>query len=200
MVDSTGQWVAKYAISNSDQPYSGSHPRGDLLSPNVYTAGSTSFTSVPIKLPVGMPSFAGNGASFYQWAEAKDVRATENGWGLGLHGNSYSLGVTHLSPYGYAPVWVGPVVDGNWHTAVLEVNYETTRTGWVRMWWDGQPVTFVDGSTTLTGIATITDGASAWPLDINSYRSFNTIPGTLTTWHGAPKIGPTLDSVMPTVH
>ena len=200
----SGTAVAAMSVANSDQPYPGAHPRADLLTQPWYTQGSTLFTSIPVKIPTGLPPFYNSSTSFFQWAEAKDTAASFPSWGLGLFSppgateNHYDFGTT--SNVGYP--WIGPAVDGQWHTAVVEAYYTAAPgQGWLQLWWDGQPVTFNSGpfagQTRITGITTITDGAPAWPLDIDSYRSSDTDPGTVTIYHAAPEIGPTLASVEP---
>lgn len=197
--------VARYSVANSDQPYPGSHPRADMLTRNWFTNGSVMFASIPVKIPTGLPPFYNTGSSFFQWAEAKDTNALRPSWGLGLVAgpdgrDHYFLEVSPTATDPYPTPWVGPAVDGKWHTAIVAMYY-TNRLfgGWVQMWWDGKPVTFDNGKTRFGGITTITDGASSWPLDINNYRSFSTDPGTVTIYHGPPEIGRTLASVQPAI-
>jgi Polysaccharide lyase/PKD domain len=196
--------VAKYSMGPADEPYAETYAsRGDLLTPNLYTNGSTSFTSIPVKIPAGLPPIHNTASSFFQFAEAKDTAASAPGWGLGLFADSsgkdhYFFGGTNaLGSYGQ--LWLGPVVDGAWHTFTVDAKYSTTTNGFVSLYMDGKLQTFNlgpnAGKTVTPGFVTITDGASAWPLDINSYRSDGTIPGTFTLYHGAPEIGPTLASV-----
>lgn len=202
--DGSGVGVLKYTVDNADQPYPGANPRADLLTRPWYTEGSTLFTSIPVQIPTGLTPFRNSGSSYYQFAEAKDTAASFPSWGLGLMADSLGRdhwffgSTTEIGTFG--DLWLGPVVDGRWHTFVVAALY-TARTGkgWLELDMDGQPVTFnmgkFAGQTRATGVTTIVDGAAAWPLDIDSYRSRNTLAGTMTMYHGAPKIGPSLASV-----
>lgn len=205
--DGSGAAVLNYTVDNADQPYPGAHPRADLLTRPWYTEGSTLFTSIPVKIPAGLTPFQNSGSSYYQFAEAKDTAASSPSWGLYLMADSsgrdhWFFGSTpEIGTFG--DLWLGPVVDGRWHTFVVAAYYTASaRKGWVELYVDGQPITFnmgkFAGQTRATGITTILDGVAAWPLDIDSYRSKNTLAGSMTMYHGAPKIGSTLASVIGT--
>ena len=200
--DGSGVKVARFAIANSDQPYSGSHPRGDLMTPPaVCGEGKTLFCSVSTKLATPVPLIANDASSFFQVAQCKDIAAAHCSWGLGVIGKQWALGVLPTSRYGYTPVWLGPIVDDKWHTMILEVLYTAKPAGTIRLWFDELPVTFNNGAAKgeaqLTGIATIGDTAPGWPIDIDCYRASNIIPGTVELYHGPLKIGRTFASVAP---
>jgi len=97
--------------------------------------------------------------------------------------------------------WVGPDLDGTWHNITVEVNYQTSATGWIKVWFDGVQQTFnqgpQSGSTQLTNVQTLADPVSSQPILINSYRAHNLDTGTATIYHGPLLIGTTLASVKP---
>jgi hypothetical protein len=145
--DGSGAAVLNYTVDNADQPYPGAHPRADLLTRPWYTEGSTLFTSIPVKIPAGLTPFQNSGSSYYQFAEAKDTAASSPSWGLGLMADSsgrdhYFFGSTpEIGTSG--DLWLGPVVDGGWHTFVVAAYYTASaRKGWVELYVDGQPITF----------------------------------------------------------
>jgi len=206
----SGQEVAAFAIDNSDQPYTTSLPRGDLFewyagsSNPEFIAGKNYYISIPVRIPAGLPLMYDNGPKFFQWAQIDYPGADQPSMGLGIGGGEYPQNYTtnhydfgmHDNGAGDYP-WFGPAVDGNWHTVILSVHFETDNTGSVQLWWDGVQQTFSNGSKTWNG-PTLTispDGQYHDALDIDSYRAFNAMPGTVTIYHGAPAIGPTYSSV-----
>jgi Polysaccharide lyase len=213
----SGREVAAFAIDNGDRPYADSQPRGDLqtgdpthgpTAGDYYKPGSTSFTSIPVLIPSGLP-LTGTHGNWFQWAQAESIAADQWGWSLQLTSftdrtaNHYALAAWYYNHS--APAWIGPKVDGRWHTAILQVHYATDDTGWIKLWWDGVPQTFQYGASagtqTMSGVPTLLspDGAKGWPLDIDSYRNRDSMPGTVTIYHGAPAIGPTYESVAGTL-
>jgi hypothetical protein len=101
--------------------------------------------------------------------------------------------------HNYRRAWTGPAAtDDGWHTIIFHVKFETDNSGFVQIYFDGKLQKFTNGSTILheaTLDPGITWDGSANYLDIQSYRSAGSFPGTVTTYMGAPRIGPTLASV-----
>ncbi len=190
--------VAKYSIDNSDQPYTGAPPRGDLFSQRQITPGSDVYISIPVRIPAGLPLEHDNGPNFFQWAQLDYPGAPQPALGLDIAANGdtvnhYDLGLH----YKFEWPWVGPRVDGKWHTVILHVYVEPDNRGSVQLWWDGVQQTFNNGLRTFNGP---TINANQWgayieELDIDQYRAYNSMPGTVTIYHGAPAIGPTRPSV-----
>jgi hypothetical protein len=210
----SGQQVAAFAINNADQPYSGSLPRGDLFeyyagsSNPVFTPGKNYYISVPVRIPTGLPLMFDNATKFFQWAQIDYAGNDQPSMGFSIGGGeppqSYPVNHYNFSMHDNGAddfPWFGPAVDGNWHTAILFVHFATDNTGYVQLWWDGVQQTFSNGSTTFNG-PTLTispDGQYHEALDIDSYRAFNAMPGTVTIYHGAPAIGTTYSSVYNTL-
>jgi hypothetical protein len=209
----SGKQVAAFAIDNSDQPYAGSLPRGDLFeyyagsSNPVFTPGKNYYIAIPVRIPAGLPLMFDNGSKFFQWAQINypgksghpAVGLSIGGGEVGYTTNRPSLEMYDNGAFDYP--WYGPAIDGNWHTAILFVHFATDNTGYVQLWWDGVPQTFSNGSTTFNGptLTASNDGQYHDGLDIDSYRAFNAMPGTVTIYHGAPAIGPTYASVYNTL-
>jgi Polysaccharide lyase len=205
----SGKQVGAFAIANSDQPYAGAPPRGDLFSyydgssnPH-FTPGKDYFIAIPVRIPSGLPLMYDNASKFFQWAQIDYPGNDQPSIGLSIGGgeagfttNHFTLEMYDNGAFDYP--WYGPAVDGNWHTAILSVHFATDNTGSVKLWFDGVPQTFSNGSTTFNG-PTLTvrqDGVTYdEALDIDSYRALDAMPGTVTIYHGAPAIGPTYDSV-----
>ena len=199
--------VLKYAITNTDSPYGGSHPRGDVLTNPVLASGQTLYASMPIRLgSTSMGTYNASGNAFYQFCEAKNNAASFPSWGMGVltvNGvNYYYFSLDYASG---GTSWISPnPIDTSWHCPIVEAYYTSASTGTISLWWDGNPITFntgkFSGQTQITGIQTINVNSgggydSAWPIDIDSYRAFNVYSGTITTYHGGVRIGTTLSSV-----
>ena len=206
--DGSGRQVADFAINNSDQPYGGSLPRGDLFSwytgsaNPVFTPGKNYFIAIPVRIPAGLPLMTDSAPKFFQWAQIDHPGNDQPSMGLSIGGGEAGYTTNHFAfemydngAFDYP--WYGPAVDGHWHTAILSVHFATDNTGSVKLWWDGVPQTFSTGSTTFNGptLTVSPDGQYHESLDIDSYRAFNAMPGTVTIYHGAPAIGSTYDSV-----
>jgi Polysaccharide lyase len=201
--------------------------------PPAFNEGSDYYISVPIRIPTGMPNITYGGNSFFQFFQIDFVgpcsdpvaggNITEKDpiTGADLSGstNHYTVswsGVvgTECNPtFGATEgTWVGPAVDGGWHTLILHEHFSATNAGSVQMWFDGVQQTLRDGSghsvgTTLSGIATLPawdtpsarpNGFEAYMLDIDQYRA-DALGGGWTIWHGAPAIGTSLASVTSTL-
>lgn len=167
----------------------------------MFKPGADAYISVPVLVPTDTPAI-GTWSGLAQvygppYAGSPPVSFGIND--IGQNGQNH-FAMNQNATYGYKRVWIGPASnDGRWHTITFHVNFETNDSGFVQIWFDGQSQTFTDGTTTLHE-ATLDPGVT-WDgihpnfLDIQSYRAAGTVPGTLTTYAGAPKIGPTLSSV-----
>lgn len=200
-----GQNVLKFAVADSDRPYLGAaDPRADVETAPTFKPGDNDYIAVSMLVPTTMPAVNTNNA----WFELAEVYGKPYGgsppvsvclsdWGQN--------GVNHFimnqdATNGYKRAWTGPAAtDGKWHTIIFHVNFETNNTGSVQIYFDGQLQTLANGTTTLNE-ATLDPGVN-WDgkdgnfLNIQSYRSPGSFPGTVTTYMGAPKIGTTLASV-----
>jgi hypothetical protein len=200
-----GQNVLKFAVADGDRPYAGAEdPRADVETARSFMPGDDDYISIPMLIPTTMPAVDTDTAWFelaevygqpYDGSPAVSVSLSD--WGQN--------GVNHFmmdqdATNGYARAWTGPAAnDGKWHTITFHVNFETNNTGSVQIYFDGQLQTLANGTTTLHE-ATLDPGVN-WDgthgnfLNLQSYRSPGSFPGTVTTYEGAPKIGTTLASV-----
>jgi len=211
--EGSGQQVLEEAVSNSDEPYSGSPPRADVFSPYLFTDPSDFYISVPIKIPTGLPLANDTGSSFLQWCQIDKPGEPSNpiaGCYLKANGdtqNHYEFrfmntGFTYPSQPWYYDVadWEGPRVDGKWHTIIIHVHFTTSTSGTIDLWWDGVRQAFnagaEAGAQTATGVTLQCANYICPPgLDIDQYRALNWDSETVAIYHGAPAIGPTLESV-----
>lgn len=196
-----GQDVLKFAVADSDRPYAGAtSPRADIESPPVFKPGDDDYISIPVLVPTTVPATS-------TWFNLAEIYGKPYGgsppvsFGLSDVGES---GQNHFvmnqdATNGYKRAWTGPpATDGQWHTITFHVNFETNNTGSVQIYFDGQLQALANGTTTLNE-ATLDpgvnwDGTHANFLDIQSYRSAGSFPGTVTTYAGAPRFGTTLAS------
>jgi hypothetical protein len=205
----SGREVLEYAINNGDQPYPGALPRGDVESPKMFFPGDDWYISIPTLIPSGFPTI--NNQYFFQVAE---IYGPPYGGSptVGLDLESDSAGRNHLkldldAAHSGTP-WVGPALDGRWHTLTLHVHFATDSSGFVQLWYDGvlqtfngraNNVTFTSNNTQINYATLVSgvnwDGRDGNFVNIDSYRARNGYPGTVTLFHGAPAIGGTLASV-----
>lgn len=197
-----GQNVLKFAVADGDRPYAGAtNPRADFESPPIFKPGDDDYISIPVLVPITTPAIN-------MWSALAQIYGPPHGGSptvsfgindVGENGQNH-FAMNQDATYGYKRAWTGPSSnDGRWHTITFHVNFETNNTGFVQIYFDGQLQTLANGSTTLYE-ATLDpgvnwDGMHANILDIQSYRAAGSVPGTLTTYAGAPKIGTTLASV-----
>jgi hypothetical protein len=197
--------VIKFAVNDADRPYDGAeNPRADIESPGMFRPGDNDYIAVPMLIPQNVPAVDTNTA-FFEMAEI--YGAPFNGSptvsvGLSDYGEN---GVNHFvmnqnASYGYKRAWTGPAAnDGQWHTVIFHVNFETDDTGYVQIYFDGQLQTLANGQTTLyeptldPGVNW--DGKDPDFLNVQQYRSAGSFPGTVTTYSGTPRIGTSLASV-----
>jgi hypothetical protein len=199
------QSVLKFAVANGDMPYAGDlDPRADVETAPTFKPGDDDYFAVRVLVPTTMPAVNTDNA----WFELAEVYGKPYGGSppISLNLSDYGEnGVNHFmmnqdATNGYARAWTGPAAnDGQWHTIIYHVNFETNDTGSVQIYFDGQLQTLTNGTTTLHE-ATLDpgvnwDGTDGDFLDIQSYRSPGSFPGTVTTYEAAPKIGTTLASV-----
>ena len=201
----SGQMVAEYHIGNSDRPYPGSEPRADLESPHYFGPGSDYYVSVPVLIPRGFPTMTSHG-----WFQVAEIYGQPYGGSptIGLDlisaGGSNRLVLERDATHNYDKPWVGPPLDGRWHTITIHVKMSTNRrVGFVQLWYDGvaRDLRGEDSSTDKRlYYATLVrglnwDGAHPDMLDVNSYRCHGCYPGTVTLYHAAPAIGHSSGSV-----
>jgi hypothetical protein len=200
-----GQNVLKFAVADTDRPYSGAtDPRADVETAPDFKPGDNDYIAVSMMVPTTMPAVNTNNA----WFELAEIYGKPYGGSptvsvslsdFGQNGQNHFM-MNQDASHGWARAWTGPAADdGQWHTIIFHVNFETNDTGYVQIYFDGQLQTLANGTTTLHE-ATLQPGVN-WDgkdgnfLNLQSYRSPGSFPGTVTTYMGAPKIGTTLASV-----
>jgi hypothetical protein len=201
----SGQNVLKFSVANGDLPYAGDvDPRADIETAPTFKPGDSDYVAVRVMVPTTMPAVNTNNS----WFQLAELYGKPYGGSPPVSvdlSDFHENGVNHFimdqdATNGYARAWTGPASnDGQWHTIIFHVNFETNNTGSVQIYFDGQLQTLTNGTTTLHE-ATLDPGVN-WDgkdgnfLDLQSYRSPGAFPGTVTTYEAAPKIGTTLASV-----
>ncbi len=157
-----------------------------------YQAGRSTCTSIPVQFPNGDGAAIPRGG-WFQFAEAKDNEPGSAGWEMDVTtvNGVNRFGIAFRDYYNGWITWTGPVVDSQWHTVSICTNNANDGSGQVYgIWFDGVRQTFNigpdAGATSIGGFPIIADGASSWPLDINSYSGPGTTPAVVI--HGAPLI------------
>lgn len=196
----SGQKVLEFAINDSDlHTYSGSpNPRGDVETAKKWKPGDDVFIAIRPLVPLAVP------AASKGWLQIAEVYGPPYGGsptiGIDLAysgGNRFCL--ARDSSHGYDEPWVGPLLDGKWHTIVLHVKFALDNTGFVELWYDGVQQKFNNGATKLN-YATLRSGLN-WDgntgnfLDINQYRQHEKYPGTVVTYHKPPTFGTSFAAV-----
>jgi len=97
-------------------------------------------------------------------------------------------------------VWSTKIVTGVWHDFVVHKRFATDKSGWLEVWFDGQQVTFSDGSTRLTNQQTMLTGATSANFSLMQYRSagmfpVSSYPNGLTVYFDEARVGTTRDVV-----
>jgi hypothetical protein len=207
----SGKHVYRYAVSGTDQPYSGSQPRADLLSKFLLQNGGTYYISMSVFIPAGqIPPIPWTSNNWVQVFQTKNTAASM--WTNALHiqeasgsATQNSFAFTGNGAGGHGPDWYSPSpVDAKWHNLTVKTRMSTSANGTIDIWWDGVKQTFRNGSGTLTNLVTMNSPTSdwlgsGWPLDIDFYRNAGNISGTPVIYHDFPKIGKTYASVAPAI-
>jgi Polysaccharide lyase len=199
------QKVLKFAVADSDRPYAGAtHPRGDVESAPMFKPGDDDYIAVRMLVPTTMAPVDTES----DWFQLAEIYGQPYGGSptvsvalsdFGENGQNHFV-MNQDATHGYKRAWTGPAAtDGLWHTVIFHVNFETNNTGFVQIYFDGKLQTLANGTTTLN--ETTLDAGINWDgkdgnfLDLQSYRSSGSFPGTVTSYMGAPMIGTTLASV-----
>ncbi len=205
----SGKKVLAFAIANSDAPSDAREPRGDVESPPLFRPGASWYVSVPVLIPTSLSAVTRG--KWFQIAEIYGPPYDGSptiGIDLTADGNGHNHLALGLDATHSGTPWVGPALDGRWHTVILHVHFAVNDTGYVELWYDNVQQTFTGYAQNVTltnhgkrlNYATLVpginwDGQTANFLDIDSYRLRNAFPGLVTIYHGAPAVGKTLASV-----
>jgi hypothetical protein len=198
----SGKEVLEYAISNSDQPYPGANPRGDVESASRFFPGDDVYFATPILVPTNFPLVPAG-----YWVMTSEVygppfsASPTNAFGirndLGDNRDHIAFGGTICGDHCWEPS--SPINDGRWHTLILHMHFALDNTGFVEIWLDGVQQHFLTGGSPMRlygpTMTSATYNGTGDFLDINSYREPNEPGGTVIFYHGAPVIGATYQSV-----
>jgi hypothetical protein len=102
-------------------------------------------------------------------------------WSVGSRNGFWSLGVDEqTSPGHYVrdyTIFETPLAVGTWHDVMMQINWSTDpRVGWIRVWHNGTPVTFADGSTTYH-LSTLVPGTTTCYYKEGYYRQGAKVTG-----------------------
>jgi Polysaccharide lyase len=210
----SGQWVGQFDIAPTDVTYSGGKPRGDLESPELIspTQNTNVYVSIPEYVPLSTLSQSGGHGNMIAEVYGPPYGGTPTlGFDIQQANNSTAeqYGFNYNTGNGNAafPWYSAPITTNSWHTIIAHINMSPNAgTGYVELWFDGQPQQIQGGSTGTAGPGTrlyfatwqtSVNGGSPNFLDDQLYANLS--PNTLTEYHGESKIGTTLASVQPAV-
>lgn len=177
-----------------------SDARAQLVGPGMFVNGSHAFIAWSEMFPTAMrpPS----------WFGFAEVYGAPNGGSPSMFFGVTSddrMAFSRDATHNYDTPWESaPYTPGAWYDITIEVNFSTSSTvGFVRLWLDGVPQTFTNGSTTLSYDTLVTgvnwDGMGTDALFLNQYRSAaaSASMGTVSIYASQVKIGTTYAIVQP---
>lgn len=104
-------------------------------------------------------------------------------------------GVNHFELNGLIGLqWHAPVPVGRWNDFLVHKRFATDATGWIEVWFNGQPIVFQNGSTRLTGIATMLSGATGAAFKLAQYRQYGMFDQA-TIYFDEARVGTTRSAV-----
>lgn len=104
-------------------------------------------------------------------------------------------GVNHFELNGLIGLqWHAPVPVGRWNDFLVHKRFATDATGWIEVWFNGQPIVFKNGSTRLTGIATLLPGATGAAFKLAQYRQYGMFDQA-TLYFDEARVGTTRSAV-----
>jgi len=97
-------------------------------------------------------------------------------------------------------VWEGPLTTGVWHDWLVHKKLTTDATGFLEVWLDGHPLTFINGGTRLSGQHTMLAGARSANFSLMQYRAAGMFPTDryprgLTIYFDEARVGTTREIV-----
>lgn len=203
-INPTARKVMKFAIADTDRPYSGAtNPRADFETAGYFTNGSDLYYSDTFLIPATFPKLTSAG-----WFQINEVYGPPHGGSPpvqislvpGLNGRA-SIALSRDKAHNYDRPWHGPALDAGWHTVTVHVKCSTNNAGFVEVYFDGVLQRFSNGSTWLYYTTLVSgvnwDGRTPNFLNINSYRKAYAYPGVVTLYHAGARIGKTLAAVLP---
>jgi hypothetical protein len=95
-----------------------------------------------------------------------------------------------------ARVWEGPLTTGVWHDWLVHKKLTTDASGFLEVWLDGHPLTFLHGRTRLSGQHTMLAGARSANFSLMQYRAAGMFPmdrwpAGLTIYFDEARVGST---------
>ena len=173
--------VARYEVRSGDVPNFGGGERSEVQATQQQTGGTEGQTRWYAFSTKFDPTFSTNYDGWPQWGITNQWHPTSSTgsppFSLALTpGATWSLQVNPQSAPGVylggaRSIWTVPMDRGNWHDIKMEVHYSTNDTvGWIKLWHNGVPQTFTNGSDTYY-CATIIPGTTSVYYKEGLYRA-----------------------------
>jgi hypothetical protein len=177
-------------------------PNAMLIGRNIFVPGMNVYIAFSIYLPVGFPRICTPYVPrcFFSFAEVYgppyDGSPPYAIMGANQH---FALGTLTNPDAWNSPKWV----PGRWNQFILHVKFETDRSGFVQLYYNGAlqtlsgpsgPATTLYESTLVPGVNW--NGSTPNHLSLQQYRSGVVKMGTIVTYESGARVGPTLDSVL----
>jgi hypothetical protein len=180
-----------------------SNPRTSAYKQAIFHPGDEVWESFSVYLPVGFPKFP------YYLMFQEDYGAPFNSpppngvWMQNYDGTGnrfYITGNYDGATKTNVRVWSAPATPGVWHTWLVHKRFATDKSGWLEVWFDGQQVTFSNGSTRLTNQQTMLTGATSANFSLMHYRHagmfpVSSYPNGLTLYFDEARVGTSRSAV-----
>jgi len=180
-----------------------SNPRTSSYKQGIFHPGDEVWESFSLYLPAGFPSFP------YYLMFQEDYGAPFNSpppngvWMQNYDGTGnrfYITGNYDGATKTNVHVWSAPATAGVWHTWLVHKRFATDKSGWLEVWFDGQQVTFSNGSTRLTNQQTMLTGATSANFSLMQYRHagmfpVSSYPNGLTIYFDEARVGTSRSAV-----
>jgi hypothetical protein len=180
-----------------------SNPRTSAYKQAIFHPGDEVWESFSLYLPAGFPSFP------YYLMFQEDYGAPFNSpppngvWMQNYDGTGnrfYITGNYDGATKTNVHVWSAPATPGVWHTWLVHKRFATDKSGWLEVWFDGQQVTFSNGSTRLTNQQTMLTGATSANFSLMHYRHagmfpVSSYPNGLTIYFDEARVGTSRSAV-----
>jgi hypothetical protein len=178
------------------------NPEANLISPPLFTPGQNLYIGFSTFFPTNFPTMC------TPWVPACWMQVMEM-YGSPFHGSSpVAVGVVGdklVLANNTGTIWTSSqnITKGAaWEDIVIRVNLSTSATtGYIELWNNGVPQTFINGSTRFYEATMATgvnwDGTHPDQLYVNQYRGPNPALGTVVLYHAGVKVGTTYASAAP---
>jgi hypothetical protein len=176
-----GSYFVGYTVLDTDVSpcTSTSNPRASGYKEKIFHPGDEIWERFSVYIPNGFPSVP-HFMMFQEDYGAPFKSPPPNGVWLqnfdGTGNKFYITGNYDAATKTNVRVWSAKIVYGVCHDFVVHTRSATDKSGWLEVWFDGQQVTFSNGSTRLSNQQTMLTGATSANFSMMQYRSASMFP------------------------